>query len=195
MACDSTTSKTSWPGCDAGLVDDALGAGQADLRPVDRGRVEVDEQVVVPEPGHGAGDRGLAADPVQPVQPAGLLGDEEQVAARRPRGRRPRRAAAPRGRRRTGRPATRSAGRPTRTRPRPGRRPRRSPRGGPVPRRGVGAVSSRAVRAAPSARRVGDHPERLGLGGGELAGQHAGRAGRAGGRRGRRGCRAAAGEE
>ena len=79
MACDSTTSKTSCGRLDPGLVDDPLGAGQADLRPVDRRRVEVDEQVVVPEPGRGAGDRGLAADPVQPVQPAGLLGDEEQV--------------------------------------------------------------------------------------------------------------------
>ena len=32
------------------VVDDPLGAGQADLRPVDRRRVEVDEQVVVAEP-------------------------------------------------------------------------------------------------------------------------------------------------
>src|SRR5918993_3461648 len=61
------------PGRDARLVDDALGAGQADLRPEDRGWVEVDVEVVVAEPGRGPGDGRLAADAVEPVQPAGLL--------------------------------------------------------------------------------------------------------------------------
>ena len=58
-----------------------LGAGQADLRPVDRRRVEVHEQVVVAEPGHRSGDRRLAADAVQGREPAGGLGHEEQVTA------------------------------------------------------------------------------------------------------------------
>src|SRR4051794_37526315 len=68
-------------GVDARVVDGALGAGQADLGPEDRGGVGVHEQVVVAQPRHGTGDRGLAADPIQPVQPAGLLGHEEEVPA------------------------------------------------------------------------------------------------------------------
>ncbi|WP_242472023.1 hypothetical protein [Blastococcus sp. TML/C7B] len=36
---------------------------------------------MVPQPGHRPGDGRLAADPVEAVQPAGGLGDEEEVAA------------------------------------------------------------------------------------------------------------------
>ena len=58
-----------------------LGAGQADLRAVDGGRVAVDVQVGAAQPAGGAADGRLPGDPVQPVQPAGGLGKEEEVAA------------------------------------------------------------------------------------------------------------------
>jgi hypothetical protein len=61
-----------------GVARSLLGGAQADLRAVDGGRHEVDEQQVVTEPGAGLAQRRGPADPVEHVGPAGRLGGREQ---------------------------------------------------------------------------------------------------------------------
>jgi hypothetical protein len=56
-----------------------LGRLQADLRTIDRGGDEVDEQLVVAEPASGVPQGGGATDAVEDVQPARLRSGAEQM--------------------------------------------------------------------------------------------------------------------